>query len=212
MLVDHMGAILFPQIVLFRVIGRIAFPIFSFLIVEGYFHTRDVKKYLFRLGVFALVSEIPFDLAIYGEFIHLVHQNIFLTLFNGLLAIAIYDRNKEKTNYIGIIAFVLIAVFNTAIFADYQYVGILIIFGFYKYRGNKVELIAMLAFINCVLVFLRVLDTSSLNFYLFIPLFELLAIPFILFFNGQKGISHKYFFYAFYPGHLLILWLLSKFI
>ena len=111
MVIDHTGAIFFPDQMWLRAIGRIAFPIFVFLLVEGLFNTSNIKKYLTRLGIFALISEIPFDMAFYKArfgvdfltdlkgatqdmqildlFIRrlIKHQNIFFTLFLGLLAI-----------------------------------------------------------------------------------------------------------------------------
>ncbi len=89
MLIDHTGHVLFPGVMWMRYIGRLAFPIYCFLLVEGFLHTRDLRKYMGRLAVFAVISEIPFDLAIYGEFFEPAHQNVFITLLFGLMAISI---------------------------------------------------------------------------------------------------------------------------
>ena len=67
MLIDHAGAVLFPQYEILRIVGRLAFPIYAYTLVEGLVHTHDVKKYMLRLGAFALISEIPFDLAFFGS-------------------------------------------------------------------------------------------------------------------------------------------------
>ena len=79
-----------------RMIGRIAFPIFCFLLVEGFLHTHDVKKYALRLGAFALISEIPFDLTFSGKVLDFQYQNVFFTLFIGLLTMMVYHMVEEK--------------------------------------------------------------------------------------------------------------------
>ena len=91
MVFDHVGDMFFPSVMWPRMIGRLAMPIFSFFIAEGFAHTRDKKKYLGRLGLFALISEIPFDLAFDGK-IGLGHQNIMLTFFLAGLALMLFDR------------------------------------------------------------------------------------------------------------------------
>ena len=90
MVFDHVGDLFFPELLWPRAIGRLAMPIFAFCIAEGYAHTRDKRKYLLRMGIFALVSEIPFDLAFEGK-IGLGHQNIMLTFFLSILALMLYD-------------------------------------------------------------------------------------------------------------------------
>ena len=89
MLIDHVGAVLLPQYPILRIIGRIAFPIFCFLLVEGFMHTHDVIRYMTRIGLFALISEIPFDLLFYGRILDGTHQNVFFTLFIGLVMLTI---------------------------------------------------------------------------------------------------------------------------
>ena len=84
MIIDHYGAIFQGNIIIYRIIGRLAFPIYCFLLVEGYTHTSNIKKYASRLIAFAIISEIPFDLAFFGK-IGFEHQNIFFTLFIGCL-------------------------------------------------------------------------------------------------------------------------------
>ena len=203
MLIDHLAAVLLPQTspawMVMRIIGRLAFPIFVFLLVEGFHHTKDVNKYLIRLGIFALVSEVPFDLAFYGTVIEFTHQNIFFTLFLGLACIYLmslvekkYGKNVFMTNVLnGVITltFCIIAFFLRT---DYSYAGILLIAAFYLFRGNKVLQTFTLFFVSAFII-------GNIN------VFATLAIIPIAFYNGEKGKSMKYFFYIFYPAHLLIL-------
>ena len=88
-----------------RSIGRLAFPIFCFLLVEGFLHTHNMKKYLVRLGIFALVSDLPFDMAFFGE-ITIKHQNVFFTLFIAVFALLAADHVKKQESFNGFHKFV----------------------------------------------------------------------------------------------------------
>ncbi|NLZ80196.1 MAG: hypothetical protein GX913_00085 [Clostridiales bacterium] len=193
MAIDHTGAILFPSYTFLRIIGRLAFPIYTFLLVEGFFHTRDIKKYTIRLGVFALISEIPFDLAFYKIPFYLGHQNIFFTLLLGMLALMLIK--KLKNNFIGFFAFLIIAVVAELLHTDYGAFGILLIGIFYGFRKKD---ILKTVFVTVANIFLAggAQAFASLS-----------MIP-ILFYNGKKGPSLKYVFYGFYPIHLLILYII----
>ena len=90
MVFDHVGDMFFPDTDWMRMVGRIAMPIFAFCITEGYIHTRNKNKYLMRMGVFALISEVPFDLAFDGK-VGLSHQNIMLSFFLAILALMLFD-------------------------------------------------------------------------------------------------------------------------
>ncbi|HPU63416.1 MAG TPA: TraX family protein [Mobilitalea sp.] len=204
MLIDHVAVVFIPNntwlYLICRIIGRLAFPIYAFLLVEGFFHTRNIKRYLARLGIFALISEVPFDLVFYNKYIHWEHQNIFFTLFLGLLAI--YLINTVESKYVAKPVFVNIAnALITIVFcfvaalikADYRVIGILLIVAFYLFRGSKPLLIISMIIISGSLI--QAFYTLSL-----IPIF---------FYNGKKGRNIKYFFYVFYPAHLLILYLIK---
>lgn len=240
MLIDHIGAVLlrsnadlyWPS----RTIGRIAFPIFVFMLVEGFHHTSNIRKYLTRLGIFALISEIPFDIALYNYFSgrnflsdlkasftdtdtlnlflkNLVsHQNVFFTLFLGLFAIycmsMIENKYKKEVflsnlfNALVTIGFCIVAVLLRT---DYDMKGILLIAAFYLFRGSKI----MIAI--CLLIIIGTFYPSS-NGNVNIETFALLGLIPIAFYKGKKGKNIKYFFYIFYPAHLLILWIISSFI
>ena len=207
MVVDHFAAIFLARTsvlwLVMRCIGRFAFPIYVFLLVEGFNHTRSVRKYLFRMGLFAIISEIPFDLAFQGKLLEFQDQNVFFTLFLGLLCIYIL-REIELRFSMEIPAMLLweaaiIAVFCIIAYflkADYGYAGILLIAAFYLFRNNKVLCTASLLSISGFLLgYINVLATFAM-------------LP-IAFYNGQKGKSKKYFFYVFYPAHLLLFGLIK---
>lgn len=183
-----------------RMIGRIAFPIFCFMLVEGFLHTHDVKKYALRLGAFALISEIPFDLTFSGKVLDFQYQNVFFTLFIGLLTMMVYHMVEEKTEWQPIIRGLLYVVILVAGMAlawllktDYAEKGVFCIMVLYMFRKKKVN--QMLA--GCLSFFW---ETPAL--FAFIP---------IAFYNGKRGWNMKYFFYMFYPAHLLILYMICCF-
>lgn len=202
MIIDHYGAIFQGNIMVFRMIGRIAFPIYCFLLVEGYFHTSDVKIYAKRLLIFALISEIPFDLAFFNK-IGFMHQNIFFTLFIGLIAIHTLEKNREKYNFnknAVIISTCIIAV----IFAvDYNAMGIIYIIAFYYTRNyDKLKKLKYVGLIMLIINF-----TSSL-----LQQLSLLALPILYTYDGKLGPKNKILqiaFYAAYPLHLFLFYILK---
>lgn len=210
MLLDHIAAVFLSYgtmpYMLMRGFGRIAFPIFCFLIVEGYFHTRNVKKYMIRLAGFAIISEIPFDLCFYHKFFHWQHQNVFFTLLLGLIAIYAIDeiRKRYSTSYLKTVVLQFAVIILAMIAAwflstDYNMLGILIIMAFYVNRGNMVQVAISLFVVTFCL-------GNTLQFY------SLLALIPLYLYNGKKGPSMRYVFYVFYPAHLLILYAISTLI
>lgn len=193
MLIDHIGGILFPQYIFLRIIGRLAFPIFCFLLVEGFLHTHNVSHYALRLGLFALISEIPFDLAIYHIPFYPYHQNVFFTLFIGLLVLISLKKFQDRP-FIQLMAFILGAVLALQCNVDYSVFGIALIVLIYLYRLHHNFIIFTLGF-----VFLNMFSKG-------IQCFGALAILPIALYNGKRGLSLKYAFYIFYPAHLLLLY------
>jgi len=187
-----------------RYIGRFAFPIFCFLIVEGFLHTRDVRKYAWRLLVFAFISEIPFDLAAFNTWFYIQYQNVYFTLFLGLLAIAGIQRydgsgGRKESGEIDFItespclwkqAVVIVACCGAAhlLRTDYDAFGVFFIVLLYLCRNQ----IWMQTIIGSIALLWEV--TAPLAF-----------IP-IRLYNGTRGKKNlKWFFYLFYPVHLLVL-------
>ena len=209
MTIDHTGLIFFHNNYFMRSIGRIAMPIFSFFISEGYIKTKNRKKYLTRLGVFALISEIPFDLAFFGR-INPGYQNIMFTFFISVLALMTFDLicgkpEKTETVYkvprtlLGIIAAGSIGTVSVLLRTDYGIVAVLCVLIFYLFRNSKQWIRSLSG-----TAFLTVTNPKSFSVYAglgFIPL---------LLYNGKKGKGLKWLFYIFYPGHLLILFLIKN--
>ena len=191
MFIDHMGAVFFPGELMFRYIGRIAFPIFAFLLVEGYFHTRDVRRYMLRLGLFAVISEIPYDLAFRETILEFEHQNVFFTLFIGVAMMYALEKSpqwqaKAAEELQAIRAASLIC-------SDYRYKGSLLIAVYYFLRGRKREEFVLGAGWN----FLWNWEIQGYG--------ALASVP-IAMYSGQRGRSMKYFFYLFYPLHLAVFY------
>lgn len=199
MLVDHIGAYLYPSEIWMRYVGRLAFPIFGFLIVEGFFHTRDVKKYMGRLFVFALISEVPYDLVRYNTPVYKDHQNIFFTLLLALICICVLQTMQEHMLSACAVLLAVGALTHYIIKPDYGIGGIVMILCFYVFRRQTAELCLSVAVIN-------------ICYYDNIQRAGALALLPILFYNGKKGPSAKYFFYVFYPVHLLLLYLIRRYL
>lgn len=260
------NSVLFYGMQAMRMVGRLGFPIFCFLLVEGFQRSRDVRKYACRLGLFALISELPFNLAVTGSLLHTGYQNVYFTLLLGLftlcgyrfferigqekgeglalgirlllvvsgvlapaafVAVFMVARSGQGTGTLVVTVVVLCAVTAAALTVygskrgfqsvqtacadltvlvammflaeylctDYGGMGVLTIAVMYLFRKKRV--LAMVA--GCVvLTFLTVSEAPAF----------LAAIPIALY-NGKRGLKMKYFFYAFYPVHLLLLYLIS---
>lgn len=273
------NALLYYGMMVMRFIGRLGFPIFCFLLVEGFQKTHNVGKYAFRLGIFALISEIPFDLAFSGKVLEFGYQNVYFTLLIGILALWAFDffekhDFRKEIQIVLTVAGILLLPGYLAIFAgnmvygvmnsltamgvirlmpdqstrlaiwvalylvflvamtvfyaiyrhvkgndkawrmcadlgtlavamfladnlhtDYSGMGVLTIAMMYVFRRRKV--ISMLA--GCIV--LTLMSFSEITaFFALIP---------IALYNGKRGLKMKYFFYAFYPVHLLLIWLVA---
>ena len=224
MLLDHLWGTIIPGNQWMTLIGRMAFPIFAFLIVEGFFHTSDLKKYMKRLFIFGLISEIPFNLIYTGSIIFPFHQNVMFTLLLGLLIINEIDKlknNKEiKKKIIPILKIFLFLLISIIGFVDYGVTGVLTIVVFYLFRGFKLAWIGQL--ISLILLYIVFFEGQSVilnifNHEYFLPLQSIgvLSLIFIWLYNGEKGKNNKlikYLFYSFYPVHMLVIYLIYYFI
>lgn len=215
MLIDHMAVVLVPSdsslYFLMRCIGRLAFPIFCFLIVEGHSRTKNVGKYMIRLGIFAFISEIPFDLMISGSNLNLNYQNVFFTLFMGLITIHIIDIIKKTYENSKIILGILsLAAIYAGCFAaefihcDYGSLGIILILAFYLFKNNRKACVVAVSIILIVV--------ATVFYHQNIEGLGAISLIFILLYNGSRGFNAKYIFYVFYPVHMLILYAAGLFI
>ena len=142
MLMDHLWATLLPAQEWLTCVGRIAFPIFAFMAVEGYFHTHNLKKYLLRMLIFAVISEVPFDLMYGGTWFYPVHQNVIWTLMMGLAGIHLMETvRKKKSTFVYILVSAIVVILGgllgTLSMVDYYGIGVLTVFIFYFFRGRK---------------------------------------------------------------------------
>ncbi len=200
MTVDHVGAIFYPNYVVLRIIGRISFPLFSYLAALGIETTRNVKKYFIRLLLFGLVSQVPFYLAIgSGIFEHL---NIFFTLSFGILFILFLEKRS-----LWFVIPILVSFLNF----DYGVYGILLIGSMHILIKDKETGIAAIVLLNLLFLFQWSLQIFSL---LALPIILLHYSGFLKKANESKGktaypVWRKYFFYVYYPLHLALLYLIK---
>ncbi len=191
-------------------LGRMAFPLFAFLVGEGYCHTSNLKKYYQRLILFAIISQLPFMLfrTLVGQWKML---NILFTLLFGLVAITLWDKLSKK-NGLSIHALILIMIglllFGRVINVDYGWYGILSVFVLYRLRDKKVIRILGFAILTGIYYYPRILVNASLSN--FISYFcTVLPTILLLFYNGKLGKKTKYGYYIFYPAHMLLLYAIS---
>lgn len=208
MLIDHIAAVLIEnesgQVLThwwglnftMRTIGRVAFPIFCYLLVEGFIHTKNRKKYGMRLFLFALISEIPFDLAFYGTWFYPKYQNVFFTLLIGLIVLCWYEKaagdplKQSLSIVIGCGASVFLQ-------CDYNMIGIVMILIFYVFKEKKV----MMFLFGGILAAIESISCLGAAALAMIPIYC---------YNGKRGKRDlKYFFYWFYPVHLILLFILK---
>ncbi|MCD8105935.1 MAG: conjugal transfer protein TraX [Lachnospiraceae bacterium] len=177
-----------------RDIGRIAFPIFCFLLVEGFLHTRSPRKYAGRLFLFALISEIPYDIALKGSWYYPDKQNVYFTLLIGLLvmiAIRWITDNGTRRLLLSAVPIALGMLLAWRMKTDYDYKGVFLIAVLYLMRDTRLY--------QCIG------GAAAISWELPAPI---AFIP-VYFYNGKRGLSLKYVFYWFYPAHLMLLYVIN---
>lgn len=223
MLCDHLWGTILPWEWL-TCVGRLAFPIFAFMIVEGYYHTHNLRQYILRLLILAIVSEIPFNLLYVGTFFYPFHQNVIWTFLIGLLLICLIERSKKSGRkwIVCLVSFAAIVIGFLAgfvVISDYYGTGVLTVLVFYFFRGRKWW--NFLGQLICLYIInFEMLGGLYYPIVLFGHEFELLRqglailvlIP-IWLYRGRQGYHTKafqYFCYAFYPVHMLLIVLVWK--
>lgn len=208
MLIDHTGASVLEKIpqystvdwvfkldLILRLIGRIAFPIYCFLLVEGFYKTHSRKKYALNLFVFALISEIPFEISFMGE-LNIGFHNVYWTLLLGMLLMATLEEIKvryaEKYNLFALLGVAVFAGTAQLVYTDYAAIGVMLIFILYQTRVDRKKQSILGAVAMCYEI------TAPISFVL------------TYHYNGLRKVRKnswtKYVFYAFYPIHLLVLY------
>lgn len=227
MFLDHLGATLvWRQMLaeptaawvlcysLLRVVGRVAFPIFCFLLVEGFIHTHSRRNYVLRLGAFCLLSEIPFDISVNQLRHGLIEwsgQNVFFTLLLGFLAMWACDAIARRWDgwcgrlcQIG--AALLCGVAAQLLATDYGLFGVALVMALYWgkcWPGLGRHWQQVLLGSVAVLLYCWLNDN-------WIEVYAIIGLLLPLAYNGARGRQNKYFFYVFYPAHLLVLGLLQR--
>ena len=221
MLLDHLWATVVSGNEWMTCVGRLAFPIFAFLLVEGFFHTRSRKKYALRLFLFALITEIPFNLMVGGRIFYPIHQNVLWTFLISFGLMVWNERIKEAAPWRRLLRFALSFMAGLLVglltMVDYYGFGIAMVLIFYLFRGqtwyHRLGQLLGLYWINVEMMGGLVYEFTALGRLWVIHQqgFAVLALVFIWLYRGRKGHSSKafqYFCYAFYPVHMLILGLL----
>ena len=223
MLCDHLWGTIVPGNDWLTCVGRLSFPIFAFLLVEGYFHTRNLKKYVSRLLLFALLSELPFNLALGSRLFYPIHQNV---LWSFLISIGLIHLNEQagKTQKVlirllaGIGTVLLGFLAGLLTMVDFYHAGILTVLVFYFFRQKKwwslLGQALCLWYINTELLggFGYEISLFGNTIFLMRQGFALLALIPIWLYRGRQGPHSKalqFLYYAFYPLHLLVLGLMK---
>ena len=207
MLVDHVGEALFPDVYILRVIGRLAFPIFAYMIAEGCRYTRNRAKYIGQVAALGIVCQLVYFFAM-GS----LYQGILITFSLSIITIFAIDLFVKKKNFsscavmlltvasVIFIAVVMPIIFKAQGFAlDYGALGVLMPIAVY-YLPKKWQKLS----VSAIILLARALLYGEYRW------FALLAVPLLMLYNGERGKANlKYLFYIFYPTHLVVIYLLG---
>lgn len=194
MVIDHVAWAFVPTFSalgqVMHLFGRVTAPVMCFFIAEGYAHTHDVNQYFKRLLIFAIISDIPFMVFERSNQVH----NVIFTLLLGLMVIRLWDKVPNK--FLKILLVAVLCIFSAWMNSDWSFIGVLLCLAFWVFRGKF------------YLQSLSVLALSAVSACFYGQVFQfgmLLCLPFLYFYNGQRGGGSKWTFYIFYPAHLAVL-------
>ena len=203
MLIDHIAAVFLPEgsvpYVIMRLLGSFTCPLMCFFVVEGYRHTRNINRYLIRLFIFALASQLPYRLINPNNSL-----NFIFNLFLAVLFLKISDSSLQNNK--PVLLAVLVLFFGVSLFCDWFFVPLLSVIILYKFRENVVLKYALLS-----IVFTLYAAVADDLFFVFRNMFSIFSVFLLMFYNGQKSQKfkkfNKWFFYVFYPAHFVLLYL-----
>lgn len=207
MVIDHIGYILYGRIpetayMILRAVGRISFPLFAFCIAEGFYHTKNVKKYIIRVLIFALISEIPYNVFSTGNIIYVKSCNVLFTFVIALLVLwfsRYCDSLGRKAMPLSVLGVLAGMAFAYLIKSDYSYRGIALVVVLYYTRFNE--------YIRCIASCLILWISGEIT-----ALLSPLALILIHFYNGEKGKISKWICYVFYPLQFLVIGVLGRYL
>lgn len=203
MLIDHVGYYLVPRdttiYMAMRIIGRIAFPIFAYYVAMGYKRTSNINKYMIRMFVFAIITQVPFYFFSHGQF----YLNVMFTFFMALLMLRLYERK----NLLWVVMLFISDILNM----DYGAYGLLIVLIFYLFGENKKKAFFLLLLLSLVYDSLKVLEYGHFHWTFYLQSLCVMAIP-VIYFNFKQIRINKYISYLFYPVHIAIIVLIEKFL
>lgn len=209
MCLDHAGLALFPASGVFRCVGRIAFPLYCFLLVQGFLHTHNLHAYCRRLLLFAILSEIPFDLLIFGRMSSPMEQNVLFSLLFALLALISCSALHARPVQAWLVC-IMLATSAMALRLSFGWLSIALCLCFYYARANRLQQ-TVLSGSTLLLYSFSLLLSGVDTHWVLTSLYALVSLVPISFYNGKPGPRHPLIslaFYAAYPLHLLLLfWL-----
>lgn len=211
MLIDHMGLLLFPQYRFMRILGRLAFPLYAFCIAEGFYYTRDRKRYFWQIFVLGLACQIVYFIAdgsmYLGVLIAFSLSILLMWTLDGVKKALAAKDGTMKAAAIFVLSLAAVAALCHFMTVDYGFVGILL--PVLAFASDKKWLRLGLFSLGLVALCAVIYCSGGLD----VQWWALAALPLLALYNGKPGkYRMKYFFYVFYPAHLAILYLIAMFV